>query len=59
MLRSEHNRLVTQTGPGTLVDFAYEETGAGILAGNSVPAPTAGMAVLALGGMGLLGRRRK
>ena len=47
------------TGPGTLVDFAYEETGAGILAGNRVPAPTAGMAVLALGGMGLLGRRRK
>ena len=46
-------------GPGTLVEYAYEETGGGILAGNTVPAPTAGMAVLALGGMGLLGRRRK
>ena len=46
------------TGPGTLVDYAYEDTaGVGINAG--VPAPTAGMAVLAFGGLGLLSRRRK
>ncbi len=45
-------------GPGTLVSYAYENTGAGITAG-AVPAPTAGMAVLALGGVGLLSRRRK
>ena len=47
------------TGAGTLVDYAYEDTGAGINAGATIPAPTAGMAVLALGGLGLLGRRRK
>ena len=47
------------TGAGTLVDYAYENTGAGINAGATTPAPTAGMAVLALGGVGMLGRRRK
>ena len=47
------------TGAGTLVDYAYEDTGAGINAGATIPAPTAGMAVLALGGVGMLGRRRK
>jgi hypothetical protein len=44
--------------PRALVEYAYEDSGAGINAG-AVPAPTAGMAVLALGGVGLLGRRRK
>jgi MYXO-CTERM domain-containing protein len=46
------------SGAGTLVSYAYENTGAGIAAG-AVPAPTAGMGLLALGGAGLLGRRRK
>ena len=45
--------------PRAIVAYAYEDTaGVGIAAG-SVPAPSAGMAVLALGGAGLLGRRRK
>lgn len=44
---------------GTIVDWAYDSTpNTGINAGV-VPAPTAGMAVLAMGGLGLLGRRRK
>jgi hypothetical protein len=43
---------------GTIVDYAYEDTGAAINAG-AVPAPTAGMGLLAMGGLGLLGRRRK
>ncbi len=47
------------TGAGTLVDYAYENTGAGINAGATTPTPTAGMAVLTLGGIGMLGRRRK
>lgn len=47
------------TAPGTLVDYAYENSGAGINAGATTPTPTAGMAVLSLGGIGLLGRRRK
>ncbi len=47
------------TAAGTLVDYAYENTGAGITAGATTPAPTAGMAVLALGGVGMLARRRK
>ena len=47
------------TAAGTLVDYAYEDTGAGINAGATTPAPTAGMAVLALGGVGMLARRRK
>lgn len=42
----------------TIVEYAYENTGAGINAGV-VPAPTAGMGLLAMGGLGLLGRRRK
>ena len=48
----------TFSQPRAIVEYAYEDSGAGITAGT-VPAPTAGMAVLALGGMGLLGRRRK
>lgn len=44
--------------PRAVVEYAYENTGAGIEAG-AVPAPTAGMALLSLGGLGLLGRRRK
>jgi len=41
-----------------IIAYAYENSGAGILVG-AVPAPSAGMAALALGGIGLLGRRRK
>ncbi len=44
--------------PRAVIEYAYENSGAGIQAG-AVPAPTAGMGVLALGGLGLLGRRRK
>ncbi len=43
---------------GTLVDYAYDSTPDTAIVGG-VPAPTAGMGVLALGGLGLLGRRRK
>jgi hypothetical protein len=47
----------TATGPGVLVDYAYDNTGAGIAAG-AVPAPGS-VALLALGAFGLAGRRRK
>jgi MYXO-CTERM domain-containing protein len=44
--------------PRTLVEYAYEsQAGVGINAG--IPAPSAGMGLLALGAAGLLGRRRK
>lgn len=45
--------------PRAIVEYAYEDqAGVGIEAGV-VPAPTAGMGLLTLGGLGLLGRRRK
>jgi hypothetical protein len=45
------------TGPGVLVDYAYENSGAGIPAG-AIPTPgSAGL--LALGAVGLAGRRRR
>jgi hypothetical protein len=44
-------------GPGVLVDFAYDNSGVGIQAG-AVPAPGS-VALLALGALGLAGRRRK
>jgi len=43
--------------PRSIVDYAYEDTGAGINAGT-VPGP-AGLAALAMGAIGARGRRRK
>jgi uncharacterized protein (TIGR03382 family) len=43
--------------PGVLVSYAYENTGAGIQAG-AVPTPGSA-ALLALGALGLVGRRRR
>jgi hypothetical protein len=45
------------TTTGTLFEYAYDNTGAGILTG-AVPAPGS-IALLALGAVGLTGRRRK
>ena len=54
-------RFIKATGAspatGTLVDFAYENTGGSIGAG-AVPAPGS-LALLALGALGVAGRRRK
>jgi len=49
----------TFSQPRTLVEYAYEDVANQGITVGSVPAPSAGMAVLALGGVGLLGRRRK
>lgn len=43
---------------GTIVDWAYEDSGASIQAGATAPAPGS-LALLALGAVGLTGRRRK
>ena len=45
------------TSPGLLYEWAYDNTGAGILTG-AVPAPGS-ITLLALGAVGLTGRRRK
>jgi len=54
-------RLIKHAGvspaTGFLVEYAYENTGAGIAAG-AVPAPGS-LALLALGALGVAGRRRK
>lgn len=46
------------TSDRRLVDFAYEDVAGVEIAVGAVPAPGS-LALLALGGMGLLGRRRK
>lgn len=47
------------TVAGTIVDYAYEDTGAAIAAGDTgVPAPGA-LALLAVGALGARGRKRK
>jgi len=46
------------TQPRTLIDYAWEDSGQGILVGAGAPAPGA-LALLGLAGFGVGGRRRK
>jgi hypothetical protein len=51
-------RGASTTTAGTIVRYAYDDSGAGIPAGATVPAPGS-LALLAIGAAGLVGRRRK